>query len=174
MYLSLATLMPIIKTDLTYPDGTDLNRPYLHGYFPTGIHDWLSQLFWIYLFILTPVFVLQWLCLHLETLIMMLSVSIDFPSNSKGHTAFQWTVYNYSCADWGDLTVFYDHLRDFPWDHTFKLGGPAAATEFYEWDHVGINVYMPHHKYQVKSHSSPRFSAACCYSHRNHFFHLYH
>ena len=38
-----------------------------------------------------------------------------------------------------------------------------------------IDVYIPHRKYQVKSHSSPWFSAACAAAivHRNHFFCLY-
>ena len=57
----------------------------------------------------------------------------------------------------------------------FKLGAFAAASEFFEWIHVGIDVYIPHRKYQVKPHSSPWFSAACAAAivHRNHFFHLH-
>ena len=45
----------------------------------------------------------------------------------------------------------------------------------FEWVQVGIDVYIPHRKYQVKPHSSPWFSAACAAAivHRNHFFHLY-
>ena len=44
-----------------------------------------------------------------------------------------------------------------------------------EWFQVGIDVYIPHRKYQVKPHSSPWFSAACAAAivHRNHFFRLY-
>ena len=40
---------------------------------------------------------------------------------------------------------------------------------------VGIDVYIPHRKYQVKPHSSPWFSAACAAAtvHGNHFFRLY-
>ena len=40
---------------------------------------------------------------------------------------------------------------------------------------VGIDVYIPHRKYQVKFHSSPWFSAACAAAivHTNHFFRLY-
>ena len=40
---------------------------------------------------------------------------------------------------------------------------------------VGIDVYIPHRKYQVKPHSSPWFSAACAAAivHKNHFFHLH-
>ena len=51
----------------------------------------------------------------------------------------------------------------------------AAASEFSEWVQVGIDVYIPHCKYQVKPHSSPWFSATCAaaIAHRNHFFCLY-
>ena len=47
--------------------------------------------------------------------------------------------------------------------------------KFCEWVQVGIDVYVPHSKYQVKPHSSPWFSAACGAArvHRNHFFHLH-
>ena len=68
-----------------------------------------------------------------------------------------------------------NHLRDVPWEVIFKLGASAAASESCEWVQVGIDVYIPHRKYQVKSHSSPWFSAACAAAivHRNHFFCLY-
>ena len=40
---------------------------------------------------------------------------------------------------------------------------------------VGVDVYIRHHKYQVKPHSSSWFSAACAATivYRSHFFHLY-
>ena len=44
------------------------------------------------------------------------------------------------------------------------------------WVQEGINVYIPHRKYQIKPHSSPWFSADCAAAivHRNlFFFHLY-
>ena len=68
-----------------------------------------------------------------------------------------------------------DHLRDVPWEDIFKLSASAAASEFCECVQVGIDVCMPHRKYHVKPHSSPRFSAACAAAivHRNHFFRLY-
>ena len=55
------------------------------------------------------------------------------------------------------------------------MGGYLAASDFCEWVQVGIDVYVPHHKYQVKPHSSPWFSAACAVAivHRNYFFRLY-
>ena len=64
---------------------------------------------------------------------------------------------------------------DVPWEDIFKLSSSAAASEFCEWDQVGIDVYIPHRKYQVKPHSSPWFSAACAPAifYRNHFFRLY-
>ena len=44
-----------------------------------------------------------------------------------------------------------------------------GASEFCEWFQVAIDVYIPHHKYQVKPHSFPWFSAACTavIAHRN-------
>ena len=63
-------------------------------------------------------------------------------------------------------------LRDVPWEDIFKLSASAAASEFCEWVQVGIDVYIPHRKNQVKPHLSPWFSAACAAAifHRNHFF----
>ena len=79
---------------------------------------------------------------------------------------------DHSRAHWDGLR---DHLRDVTWEDIFKLGAFAAASEFCEWVQVGIDVYIPHRKYQVKPHSSPWFSAACAAAivYRNHFFHLY-
>ena len=33
-----------------------------------------------------------------------------------------------------------------------KLSASAAPRESCEWVQVGIDVYIPHHKYQVKPH----------------------
>ena len=97
---------------------------------------------------------------------------IDFPVNSKQDAPFHRVAYDYSRADWDGLC---DHLRDVPWEDIFKLSASTAASEFCEWVQVGIDVYIPHRKYQVKPHSSPWFSAACAAAivHRNHFFRLY-
>ena len=103
---------------------------------------------------------------------VVVSVSIDFPTNSQQDAPFHRIAYDYSRADWDGLR---DHLRDVPWEDIFKLSASAAASEFCEWVQVGIDVYIPHRKYQVKPHSSPWFSAACAAAivHRNHFFRLY-
>ena len=44
---------------------------------------------------------------------VIVSVSIDVPSNSQRDTLFHRIAYEYSCADWDGLC---DHLRDIPWD----------------------------------------------------------
>ena len=116
------------------------------------------------------VFVLQWLFLHWEILIML--PQFDFPINSKQDTLFHCVAYDYSHADWDGLC---DHLRDVPWEDIFKLSTSAAASDFCDRLQVGIDVYIRHCKYQVKRHSSRWSSAACAAAivHRNHFFRLY-
>ena len=69
----------------------------------------------------------------------VVSVSIDFPSNSQKDALFHYIAYDYSRADWDGLC---DHLRDVPWEDIFKLGASAAASEFCEWVQVGIDVYI--------------------------------
>ena len=101
----------------------------------------------------------------------VVSVSIDFPSNSQWDTPFHCIAYEYSHADWDGLC---DNLRHVQWEDISKLGASAAASEFCEWIQVGIDVYIHRRKYQVKPHSSPWFSAsrAVVIVHRNHFFRL--
>ena len=57
----------------------------------------------------------------------------------------------------------------------FNFSASVAVSKFCEWVQVGIDVYIPYWKYQVKPHSSLWFLAACAAAlvHRNHFFHFY-
>ena len=71
---------------------------------------------------------------------VVVSLSIDFPSYSQRDALFHCIPYGYSRADWDGLR---DHLRDVPYEDIFKLGASAAASEFYEWVQVGIDVYIP-------------------------------
>ena len=66
-------------------------------------------------------------------------------------------------------------MTDVPWEDFLKLGASVAVIEFCEWVRIGIDVYSPHRKCQVKPHSSRWFSASCAAAivHRNHFFCLY-
>ena len=65
------------------------------------------------------------------------SVSIAFSINVK--TGSLGIAYDYSRADWNGLP---DHLRDFLWEHIFKLSAFAAASEFYERVQVGTDIYI--------------------------------
>ena len=71
---------------------------------------------------------------------VVVSVSIDFPSNSQQDAPFHRIHYDYSRVDWDGLR---DHLRDVLWEDIFKLGS-SVASEFCEWVQVGIDLYIPH------------------------------
>ena len=107
---------------------------------------------------------------------IVVSVSIDFPSNSQWDALFHCIAYDYSHANRGGL---HDHLRDVPWEEyyvpSFSLLLLLLLGNFVSGLQVGIDVYISHRKYQVKPHSSPWFSAGCvaAIAHTNHFFRLY-
>ena len=61
---------------------------------------------------------------------VVVSVAIDFPTDSQQDVPFHRIGYDYSYADWDGTR---DHLRDVPWEDIFKLGASAAASEFCEW-----------------------------------------
>ena len=66
-------------------------------------------------------------------------------------------------------------MRDVSWEEIFKFCASAAASEFCKWVQVGIDVYNPHRKYQIKPHSSLWCAVACAAAiiNRNHFLRLY-
>ena len=120
------------KDWLTYSGGTDkpgelLSQRTLLRWltFPLGSMAVILTvlLFWIYFFLLTLVFVLQWLSHHWKIMI------IDFPINSKRDAPFHYIAYDYSRANWDGLR---DHLRDVPWEDNFKLSASPATSEFCE------------------------------------------
>ena len=80
---------------------------------------------------------------------VLVSVSTDFPINSKQDAPFYRVAYDYSRADWDGLR---DHLKDVSWEDILKLSASTAASEFCECVQVGIDIYIPHRKYQVKPH----------------------
>ena len=100
-----------------------------------------------------------WLC--------FVSVSIDFPPNSKGDASFHYIACYYSCANWEDHR---HHLRDFPYEDIFKLELSAAVSEYCEWIQFRIDVYIPHRRYQVKpTHLYGFLLCAAAIAHRNPF-----
>ena len=60
---------------------------------------------------------------------VVVSVSIDFPLNSKRSTPFYRIAYDNSRADWDGLC---DDLKDVSWEDIFKLSASSAASEFCE------------------------------------------
>ena len=80
--------------------------------------------------------------------------------------------YDYSFVVWVGL---HNYLGDVPWEDIFKLSASAAGSEFCERVQVGIDECIPHHKYQLKPHLSPWFSAAFAAArvHRNYFYCLH-
>ena len=88
-------------------------------------------MYWIYLFFSDPS-----ICSTMAYPLLgssdhvVVSFSIDFPSNSIGDVSFHHTAYDYLRAVWNGLC---DHLRDVPLEDNFKLGAAAAGTEFCEW-----------------------------------------
>ena len=65
------------------------------------------------------------------------SVSIDFPINTKPDAPFHRMAYDYSRADWDGVR---DQLRDVPWEDILELSASAAASEFCGWVQVGTDV----------------------------------
>ena len=96
---------------------------------------------------------------------VVVQVSIDFLSNSQWDSQFHCIAYDYSFAGWDGLCDLWEifHEREY---------SAAAASEFCDCVQVGINVSLPHCKYQVKPHSPPWLSFACAavVVHRNDFF----
>ena len=78
------------------------------------------------LFLLPLVFALQWLSLHWEILIVLLSqfpLTFHQTQNRMPH----FITYDYSCADWDSL---HNHFRGVSWEDIFELRASAAASEF--------------------------------------------
>ena len=69
----------------------------------------------------------------------VVSISTDFPVNSKWDASFHGIAYEYSCDNWDGL---HDHLRDVPREDIIKLSASVAGSEFCEWVQVGIDVYI--------------------------------
>ena len=170
--LSFETLTSIHKDWLTYSRGTDRPGELCYNFsisndltqmvnFPTSIPDCDSHSpAVLHVFIYSNASICSILAFSPlgNSDHVFVSIFIDFPINSKQDALFHRITYDCSHADWDTLC---DHLRDVPWGVIFKLSASAEASEFWDWFQVAIDLYIPHHKYQVKPLSSPWFSAAC-------------
>ena len=91
---------------------------------------------------------------------VVVSVSIDFPSNSQQDVPLHYIAYDNSCADWDDL---HDDLRDVPWEDVFKLSASPPFSQFSERNQVGIDMYITSQKILAfASLISMVFSSLCC------------
>ena len=98
--------------------------------FPTGIPDCDSHSSLLDLFLSSDASISSTMAFPpLGNSDHVVSVSIDFPTNSQQDALFHCIAYDYYYADWDG---FHDHLRDVPWEDIFKLGTSAAASEFCE------------------------------------------
>ena len=66
---------------------------------------------------------------------VVVSVSIDFSSNSQWDALFHRIAYDYSRCDWDGHCVY---MKDVPWEDVFKLSASTAASEFCQWVLVEI------------------------------------
>ena len=121
------------------------------------------------IYLLTLVFVLQWLSLHWEILTMLLC---QFPLTfSQAHNVmphFIACLLTILVLIWTVFVIIWEMLHG----RIFLDSASVADNEFCEWVQVGIDVYNLHCNYQVKPDSTPWFSAACAAAivHRNLFF----
>ena len=132
----------------------------------------IVMFFWMYLFLLMLEFIQQWLSLHWEILIMLLSQS---PSTLH---QLQMGMIHF-IAQLVDILgligmVFVITLEIFHGGISLNLVLLLLPVNFLSGFRLEL-MYIPNCKYQVKSHSPPWFSAACAAAivHRNHCFCLY-
>ena len=132
MYLSLETVTSIIRTgSLFLAELIDLVNSIIIFLSQMTLHRWSTFVLGSMTVILKVL--LLWICLFLLMLVFVLttafppfgnsdhvvvSVSIDFPINSKRNALSHCIAYDYSCADWDGLC---NHLRDVSWEDIFKL-----------------------------------------------------
>ena len=75
----------------------------------------------------------------LENSDVVVSLSIDFPSNLQQDPLLHQITYGCSRADWDGL---HDHVKDAPWEDIFKLGASATASEFCELVQIKTLMYI--------------------------------
>ena len=86
--------------------------------------------------------------------LVVVSVFIDSPSNSKRDTTFHHKVYNYSRANQDGVP---NNMRVVPCEDVLKLGASFIGTEFCMLVQVAIDLYILHHKHQDKINLSHCF-----------------
>ena len=107
-------------------------QPYSDGYFPTWIPGCDSHIpALLDLFIDANIFSTVAFPPLKNSDHTVVSVSIDFSSNSKAEAFFHYTAYDYTGAGWDGLR---DHLKDVSWEDIFKLGASVAVVSHSCWN----------------------------------------
>ena len=88
---------------------------------------------------------------------LVVSVSIDFPINSKQDTPFHRIAYDYSCADWDGLC---DHLRDVAWRISLNSVPLLLLVNFVS----GFRLELTYVSGQTSLISMVFSSLCCCHS----------
>ena len=103
----------------------------------------------------------------------VISVRVDIQCKESSDVPYHRTIYRYSKADWDGFRNF---IADAPLEALFQGNPSEMATSITEWIQTGIDIFIPHKKYQQKPNSQPWFTPECAaaIAHRNHYFHLYH
>ena len=76
---------------------------------------------------------------------VVVSVSIDFPINSKQDALFHCIAYDYSCADWDGLC---DHLTDVPQENKVLARKLKLMTFSRNWENRIVFTKARHHDWQ--------------------------
>ena len=94
----LVELIDLVNSAITFLSKMTLLKwlTFLNGYLTV---IFTALLFWIYLFLMTLVFDLEWLSLLGNSDHVVVSISTDFPINSKQDALFHGIAYDHSCAD---------------------------------------------------------------------------
>ena len=122
-------------------------------------------LFWIYFILLMLVFVLQWLFLHWESSMLLSHFPLTFYHIHNEMPCFIAVLMIIFVLIGTVFMIIWEMFHG-------RISLNSVLLLLLVRAQVGIDVYIPHRKYQVKPHSSPWFSAACAAAivHRNHFF----
>ena len=119
-------------------------------------------LFWIYLFLLDAS-ICSTMAFHAlgNSDHVVVSVSFDFSSTSKGDALFHCIAYDYSSADWDGLG---DHWRDVSWEDIFAASETPHSSLWFLTPCAAAIVHRKHfsHLYQQNksSESKVKFSQA--------------
>ena len=102
----------------------------------------------------------------------VISVRVDIQCKESSDVPYHRTIYRYSKADWDGFRNF---IADAPLEALFQGNPSEMATSITEWIQTGIDIFIPHKKYQQKPNSQPWFTPECAAAicQRNHFFHKY-